>query len=56
MSNFFSNTDLSRKDAEGIISETLNKIENKKIHSIEDVLAIDEVSRNNANQLVKRYN
>jgi 1-deoxy-D-xylulose-5-phosphate reductoisomerase len=39
-----------------IISETLNKIENKKIHSIEDVLAIDEVSRNNANQLVKRYN
>ena len=39
-----------------IISETLNKIENKKIHSIEDVLAIGEVSRNNANQLVKRYN
>ena len=39
-----------------IISETLNKIENKKIHSIEDVLAIDKVSRNNANQLVKRYN
>ena len=39
-----------------IISETLNKIENKKIHSIEDVLDIDKVSRNNANQLVKRYN
>ena len=41
MSDFFSGTDLSRKDAEGIISETLNKcddgelyLENSKSESI----------------------
>ena len=41
MSDFFSKTDLSRKDAEGIISETLNKcddgelyLENSKSESI----------------------
>ena len=41
MNDFFSNTDLSRKDAEGIISETLNKcddgelyLENSKSESI----------------------
>ena len=39
-----------------IISETLNNIESKKMSSIDDVLDIDQASRNNANQLVKRYN
>ena len=41
MNDFFSKTDLSRKDAEGIISETLNKcddgelyLENSKSESI----------------------
>ena len=41
MSNFFSKTDLTRKDAEGIVSETLNKcddgelyLENSKSESI----------------------
>ena len=32
MSEFFSKTDLSRKDAEGIISETLNKCDDGELY------------------------
>jgi TldD protein len=32
MSDFFSKTDLSRKDAEGIISETLNKCDDGELY------------------------
>ena len=52
MSDFFSKTDLSRKDAEGIISETLNKcddgelyLENSKSESI--VLDDDKIKSSN---------
>ena len=52
----FINGKIGFKDIYSIIDEVVEHHEKQKITSIEDVLRIDEISRNNAIGYLKRYN